>query len=531
LTDLEELSIHDNGDPTSFTFTFALDTYKAADILIVYSTYRSGLKAASLASYYGIPMVYAEENSRELEVLVDELGVRYAISMDDGPLLSVPTMALGGTDPCHNGFFLWCLESNGDSSDYMVVTNPSDIDNTWGEQGHLPVRGLSAVSAQLAAYRKGLMFFVKGYNRSEIGVDFEDKENYNQMGASIEIANNYSDAVKEKVFHAIEEGNNTNAFSLKNLGIVGDPVAVPHHYEDFSDGSGGVFFSNTNFVASDYYFSDIEGDEKQDIAYGRVMGRSLTDTSILNARTLCFDEYCEYDFERGNDLDQRFYDTVSPDWKKNAGVFVGTSKPFPMPGALKHMKKFQYDVLGDAGMFVTTEESLKFNDVTADMTMDKMNYLMYCGHGLQSAWYSNRVDNIDSRFVSTQKLKPGFTAVMACLTARVDNLDDSQEDKISLSFLHAGLNGYIGSTRLAYGLFKVGQGEQGLLIDTGALYLVDRITQNYVDGSMTIGELLMTSRNEMIEEWGIDGSSNESFEASVAMWEYVLYGDPAWTPA
>lgn len=530
LSPREPLEI-DPSEPDVATQDLAMNCFKGSDFIIVYNTYRGGLKATALASYYDIPMVYSTENSKELKDLIDDLDVKYAISMDDAPLLDVPTMALGGTEPCHNGFLLWCLESNGDSTDYMIVTNPDDIDNDWGQQGHLPVRGLSAASAQLASYRTALMFFVKGYKQDEIGIDFDDIENYNQMGASIDVANNYSNAVKEKVFHAMEEGNSTSAFNLRFLGIVGDPVAVPHYYEDFSDGSDGPFFSNTNHVASDYYFADIEGDEYQDIAYGRIMGRSLTDTTLLNARSLGFDEYSEYTFERGNDIDQRIYDTLSPDWKDNAGVFVGTSKPFPMPGALKHMKKYQYDVLGDGGMFVTTEESMFLNDVTADMVMDKMNYMMYCGHGLQSAWYSNRVDNIDARFVATQSLKPGFAAVMACLTARVDNLDDHQEDKISLAFLHAGLNGYIGSSRLAYGLFQVGQGQDGILLDTGALYLIDRISLNYVNGDLSTGELLMIARNEMIDKWVNSDSSNEAFEATVAMWEYVLYGDPAWVPA
>jgi hypothetical protein len=500
-------------------------------VIILYSTYSSGLKAAALASYYDIPMIYATQNSPELSRLINVLGVRYAISMDDSPLPDVPTMALGNTEPCHNGFLLWCLMSRGDSTDYMILTNPEDIRNDWGEMGHIPLRGISAASAQLASYRTALTFFVEGYDRSEIGVNFDDHANHNQMGASVEVANNYSDRIKDAVLHAKEEAKASSAFELNYLGIVGDPIGVPYHYEDYGDGTESVFFSNTNFIASDYYYSDIEGDEHQDIAFGRILGRSLTDTTLLNVRTLGFDEYREYEFERGNDVDQRIYDTLSPDWENNAGVFIGTSKPLPMPGALKHMKKFHYDVLGSGGMFVTSEESMKLNDITADMVMDKMNYLMYCGHGLQSSWYSNRVDNIDSRFVSTQTLKPGFAAVMACLTGRIDNLDDSKEDKISLSFIHAGLNGYIGSTRLAYGLFKVGQGEQGILIDTGALYLVDRITSNFVDGGMSTGELLMTARNEMIDKWGIDGSTNESFEASVAMWEYVLYGDPAWVPA
>jgi hypothetical protein len=110
-------------------------------------------------------------------------------------------------------------------------------------------------------------------------------------------------------------------------------------------------------------------------------------------------------------------------------------------------------------------------------------------------------------------------------------MNDNKDDMISMSFIHAGLNGYIGSSRLAYGLFKVGDGEQGLLLDTGALYLVDRITDHFVSDDLTIGELLMKARNELIEKFGFEGDTNESLEATTTTWEYLLYGDPAWTPA
>ena len=260
------------------------------------------------------------------------------------------------------------------------------------------------------------------------------------------------------------------------------------------------------------------------------MGQSLTDISLQAVRSLGFEEYSDLNFERGEDIVQRVYDTLSPDWKKNAGVFVGTSKPFPLPGALKHMKKYHYEVLGSAGMFVTSEESMLLNDITADMVMDQMNYLMYCGHGVHYAWYSNRVDHIDAAFVSSMKLKPGFAAVMACLTGRTDNMENGLDDMVSMSFLHAGLNAYLGSTRLAYGLFKVGDGEQGLLLDTGALYLIDKITEHFCDGTMPVGELLMVARNDIIDRWGIDENDQYGLESREAMWEYLCYGDPAWTP-
>jgi hypothetical protein len=194
------------------------------------------------------------------------------------------------------------------------------------------------------------------------------------------------------------------------------------------------------------------------------------------------------------------------------------------------MKKYHYDVLTRAGMFVTGEESLRLNDVTAAETLDKMNYLMYCGHGNSNSWACNYVDRIDAAFVATQKLKPGLAAVMACDTGRVDNLDDASDYKCSLAFIHAGLNAYIGATRLAYGLFKGGDGEQGGLLDTGALYLIDRITDNFANSGLSSGQLLMVARNEMIDKYGTDPDDTYGMESLICMWEYVLYGDPAWMP-
>lgn len=519
-------------NPTTTTVELAGKVYQSSDFMMVYSSYSEGLKGVALASYYNMPMIYAPEITDDVRALMDDLDVKYVISVGDSPAFGIPTMGLdSGEGPCYNEFFLDCLESRGDSTDYVVVTNPGDVDNDWGEPGHMPIAGMSTTASQVIAYRKALSIQVNGYNQSELSINFDDIENYNQMGAEIAVANGYSDIVKDRVLHAWNLSTENSALDLEYLGIVGDPIGVPYHYRDFDPDQTGISFSNTRHVASDYYFSDLEGDEKQEISYGRITAGSLTDASLLCIRSLGFDEYSEYDFERGQDIDQRVYDTLSPDWKENAGVFIGTSKPVPMPGALKHMKKYQYDVLRDAGMFVTSEEAMLLNDVAADMVMDKMNYMMYCGHGLQWSWYSNRVDNIDSRFVSTQNLKPGFTAVMACLTGRTDNLDDEIADMISQSFIHAGLNGYIGSSRLAYGLFQIGDGDQGLLLDTGALYLVDCITDHFAEGGMTIGELLKASRNDLIEKWGEGGSTENNGEAAVTVWEYVLYGDPAWTPA
>ncbi len=522
----------DGDDASASSIDLARKCWSRSDLIMIYSNYTAGLNGVPLASYFNIPMIFSRTMDKELKGLMDDLECRYAIVLEDAPKPSVPSMRLLMEDIVDiNAFFCWALSVNGDRTDYILLTNPADVDNVWGAPGHLPIGSASLVAGQVAAYRKAVVGFVDGYDRSELGSEVDDLENYNQMGASVEVANGYASSAKDEIHRLIGCMDRYGPMTPRFVGLVGDPIGIPFHYEYFDPGSNGPYFSNTNHIASDYYYGDIEGDERQDIAVGRFMGQSLTDISLLAVRSLGSEEYNNLNFERGEDIAQRFYDTLSPDWKENAGVFVGTSKPFPLPGALKHMKKYHYDVLGSSGMFVTSEESMLLNDITADMVMDQMNYLMYCGHGVHYAWYSNRVDHIDATFVSNQKLKPGFTAVMACLTGRTDNMENGLDEMVSMSFLHAGLNAYLGSTRLAYGLFKVGDGEQGLLLDTGALYLVDKITEHFSEEAMPVGELLMVARNEMIDKWGIDENDQYGLESKVAMWEYVCYGDPAWTPA
>jgi hypothetical protein len=520
----------DTADVSNSIIELVETCWLKSDFIILYSDYKNGMAVTPLASYYNIPMVHVNGSAKPVEGLIAKLGCKYAISVGDAPIPKLPTMGISyDSKLSSNEFFLWCLNSNGEASNYVVITNPNDIYNTWGEEGKIPIPGVSATAAQVAAYRNAMIFFADGYQQDELMVNSDDRINYNQMGAEIIVANGYANNTKQLILKA---SNLTGRYggSLAYLCIVGDPIGVPFYYEFFEPGGSSTTFEGSNYAASDYYFSDIFDDEKQDISYGRIMARSLTDTSLLCARNLGYGEYCEYNFEKGNDVSQRFYDTFSEDWRENAGIFVGTSKPFPMPGALKHMKKFHYDVLASSGMFVSGEESLRLNDVTAAEMLDKMNYLMYCGHGNYLSWYSNRADYIDAVFINTQKLKPGFAAVMACQTSRTDNLDNPNEHKIALSYLHAGLSGYIGASRLAYGLFKIGDGEQGMLLDTGALYLVDRITMHFAEGGYTIGELLLLARNELLDKFDINGDSSESFEARVTNWEYLLYGDPAWMP-
>ncbi len=539
-----ELSWLDGNDPSATSFELARQCWSEAECVILFDSYTAGVAVAPLAGYYGLPLLYTPENSTPttvLNALLSDLGARYAIAIGDVAVpADIPVRAVMrlGADAgsktnltfAFNDFFCQCLASNEDAPSYAILTNPGDVENDWGEPGYLPLRGVSMAAAQLAAARGALVYFTDGYCEDELGHEAEGEElrAYNQLGARVEVANRYASKGRERVMRGWRRAEEYGG-ALRHLAIVGDAVGVPFQYEFFDpETDDGVFFSNTNFAASDYYYGNITGDAEQDVAYGRVVARSLTDTTLLCARSLGFEAYASSEFEDGNAVSDRFYETFSGDCRKNAGVFLGTTKVGPLPGALKHMKKYQYQTLWSQGMFVTGEESLRFNDRSAALILDKMNYLMYCGHGDQDCWYSNMVDEIDAQFIATQTLKPGLAAVMACLTGRTDNPDVHVADMIAPAFLHAGLNGYLGASRLAYGLFRGGTDdyEQGLLLDDGALYLIDRVTHHYAQGGTSVGELLRLARNDLIEQFGLDDLTTR-----ITTHEYLCYGDPAWVPA
>lgn len=130
--------------------------------------------------------------------------------------------------------------------------------------------------------------------------------------------------------------------------------------------------------------------------------------------------------------------------------------------------------------------------------------------------------------INSVDLKPGFGIAMACLTSMTDSVSIDLDQMVSLAFLHSGFVGYIGATRVAYGLYDYEIREDGAICGTGALYLVDVFSQKVCEEDIDVGEAMRQAKNDLIYKDGwLDDDGEINDEVQITVIEYVLYGDPA----
>lgn len=527
--------------PAGATCEMARLGWQSSEAAVFTASYNATLMAAPLAAFLGIPVIFTGGGvDHQVEDTVEQLGCRYGVVIDDAPRPGSLERALGlRTHHLEGGFSadsvgvaeftLWCYQQGGSPCDYVIVTNPLDIScYGWGDDGKIPIPDLSVLSSILGAQRRGVIVFADGLNQSMLTHDTTDVENVIQMGALASEVNEIAASNRERLLRSCKYLSRYGGEAVY-LALVGGPVALPFYYEYFpydGDDSGGVSFSNTNFVASDYYFANTDDDYEQELAVGRIVGRNLEEASALVARSLCYDEMARYEWnDDGNTV------PTMNQWLENSGIYEGTTRVGPLPRCLEHMRRYQIEVMERSGFHTARSwpcQANMFNPETADEVLDVTNYNVYCGHGNHDSWYSNLgAGIIDSDAVSSMNLKPGIAIAMACLTSRIDNTTTTLDESIALSYLHSGYCAYMGASRLAYGLYQFDATGGGRLVtDTGALYLVDCYTIHICQNDPDIGIAFRDAKNDLIAKFD-PGSEGEMLEQRIALFEYVLYGDPA----
>lgn len=503
--------------PTITTTQFAKNGWSHSETILFVSSYNGSILGSPIASYLGIPIIYIPDNSLENTALVKEtienLGCKYGIIIGN-VINDFNLEVLQLAEENVNEFFLKILTEKSDFSDYIVVCNPKDVtDYYWGESGHIPIPAQSVLTAQVAAYHKGIVFFGEGLEY--IGKEFGD--GFTQLGVELDYSNSKANITKEKVLEGV---NLLQSYSMEAeyLCLVGGPVTLPFHYEDLM-----AYTEERQYLPNDYYFGDLDGQPGQELAIGRIISNTVFDASALVTRNLGFSEIKDYQFPK--DDSSIYYDTVSDNWKENSMIAIGTTKIGPAPGILTPTLANQSRTMSDAGYWVT---QLGYDVAQADIVreiIDEMNYNVYYGHGSHDSWYSAVANPVDADTINSVDLKPGFGIAMACQTSMTDNAEHPLDQYISLAFLNSGFTGYVGATRVAYGLYDYEQDEStGNLRGTDALYLVDVFSKKICAEDKDVGIALKEAKNALIVKQGWE-SGGESTQITV--FEYVLYGDPA----
>lgn len=521
------LAVTDRGSLT-FDVTSANETgleiartgWISSEVAIVTGGYTESVLAGPLAAYVGCPIVPVSTGTeKDVKSTLRELGVRYVVMIGWSSLGGFKTLELATEDV--NDLYLELLLSSGETVDYIVVTNTNDVHLPWGDNV-LPVPGISAFASQVAAYRKAIILDVDGYDTWDVSYG----DGYTYLGVPFETATNVSGLIDEAVDGGIAELQ-LRSMDTRYICMVGGPIGLPFHYADMT-----AYVQERQYTPSDYQYANTDDDPEQEIAIGRIAGRTPWSVSGTVALTLGYEEVCEYAWE--DDASHTAYETVSEDWKENSMMVIGTTKIGPGPGILTPTLVNQTVTMSEAGFFVTP---LGYDVATGDNLrelIDEMNYDVYYGHGDIDCWYSTVGWEFTADNVNDAPMKPGFAIAMACLTGLVDSVTMSSDQFFAYAMMYSGATGYIGASRVAYGLYDIEVSGENVIRGTGALYLVDTFSKQVCEYDNDVGTALMNSKNYVIGVQGYDESEgSDGFEGAITVNEYVLYGDPAqnlWIP-
>ncbi len=372
-----------------------------------------------------------------------------------------------------------------------VVTSASPINVT--AFSHTKIPKLSLLSAQMAGARRGIVVDV---SQDPQELDPAEVESDLQM--------------------LVEDMD----ISPKYLIVVGGPGSLPFISTGGRQSSGAYEYD----IYREYTIQ-LDDDDYQDAASGRIIGLSAYDASQMVARTLS-------------------YDRIEGDWRDSALVISSPTDYPTWPQSPIPLRIGEY--LRAAGL---KAENLRWEEATYQRVSSKMNsgenivYFDY--HGTDWGWVLSMwalMDQImDEEQVKQMTLAPQTTSTSACLTSKLKGqvlpyrdgieiyIPTRLEDSMALAFLKAGAVNYVGPSANSW-IFITGD-------HPGRMY------QAIIFENATIGEAMMAANNryiskirategiklEKIDEyqpWYI--SVEEMLNQTVSV--YTLFGDPAFRP-
>ena len=322
------------------------------------------------------------------------------------------------------------------------------------------------------------------------------------------------------------------------LGIVADPYMVPWFYykttgqeEGEAEGFG---------TPSDNGYSDIDLDAENqpldldgsppdyELAVGRMTGWDTQDTSALLARTFFY-----------NDILDTF-NGHGTSWKDSAITSHGDKVPV---GAAATVVAKLALAMSNAGFSVdATHNFARSDSKVAGPIFEESNFMFACAHGFYY-WFvppgykgTGPGGGFHVANVRDMDFGPGVLFASSCVTGKIDGIP--LYNALSQTFIHSGLNAYVGASRLSWGTFvpAVGAGTGEAFGDYLALLMYGYLTGYLYDksgglqssgvGDLTMGAALMMAKNDYSSSEGSDsgGAVDDTLE------EFNLHGDPAFNP-
>lgn len=414
------------------------------------------------------------------------------------------------------------------------------------------MHNMSSMAPYLTAYHKGVILGKPGYAVNGPGADVSCGCDPLTSETGMMEANNKTVLVKTDLnaFLARLQGMGTNetadlakayADMLPNafpLAIAADPSMIPWRYYATT---GQVDTAQQGMgLPSDNFYSDIDADHANppfeidgsdpsfELAVGRVIGWDVQDQSALIARNFFYSSIID-----------KFQGHTGQAWKDSALNTFGSKVPvgFALTVTTKLNEAWRL-----AGYMVDTKHDSAFSDRAFSAPFyETSNFIFFCAHGF-FYWYvppGYQNDGVGGGFdvahVKDLNFGPSVIFGSSCVTGRTDGLP--AYNTLSLTFLHSGMNAYIGASRLSWGGFSPLQTSAGEVFGdylglmfygylTGFVYNKQGGLVSSNIGDLTVARALIMAKNKYVNDCGTDagGANDDTVE------EFTMYGDPLFNP-
>jgi hypothetical protein len=414
------------------------------------------------------------------------------------------------------------------------------------------MHNMSSMAPYLTAYHRGVILGKPDYAVNGPGADVSCGCDPLTSESGMQEANNKTVSVKEDLNALLAElaGMATNdptelaktyAQMLPNafpLAITADPSMIPWRYyattgqvDTAQEGMG---------VPSDNFYADIDADHgnppfevdgsdpSYELAVGRIIGWDVQDQSALIARSFFYDKIID-----------KFQGHSGQSWKDSALNTFGSKVPV---GYAKTVTTKLNEAWRRAGYVVDTKHDSAFSDRAFSAPFyETSNFIFFCAHGF-FYWYvppGYQNDGVGGGFdvahVKDLGFGPSVIYGSSCVTGRTDGLP--AYNTLSQTFLHSGMNAYIGASRLSWGGFSPLQTTSGEVFGDylGLMffgYLTDYVYNKQGGlvssniGDLTVARALIMAKNKYVNDCGTDAESANDDTVE----EFTMYGDPLFNP-
>ena len=419
------------------------------------------------------------------------------------------------------------------------------------------IEGVSAMAPYLTAFRQGITMASPSYalmNPSYQGCVACDEPTINEKGlwaANVKAMEVHNETVETlarlvgvETEGLMEDHDMLNEladhyyYNPVSVGIIADTNMVPHYYfpggmaqEGYGE-PGDIIYGDINMDPLDPPNDVGEGRVHSDypdleLPVGRIDGYGVGDVSALLSRTFFYHEIIDAfnGYQQGD---------VHTEWKNNGYVFLGSEIPVESmyPSLITQINS----EFSDGGLNPKSTTELLSHRENSQKFQEGSNYIIGGVHGFYY-WYVPAARTkysggsaYDVAHVRDMDFGPSTMYMISCVVGRMDGLHP--ENSLALTYMHGGMNAYIGATRSTYGWLDAGSDGDVRLDSEGAVLMGEYFSEYVLAEDQSVGLALRNAKNDYIVEDGLGGYINDLDDhyAYMIYGHYILHGDPAFNP-